>query len=299
MKKGNKYMNKDGINKVVNPSEFDTYLSQGWVFGNTKCKNYGYTAWNKGLTKETSESVRKISESKTGVSRSNEFKTHMSQIMLGKTLSEETRDKISKSNTGNTHSLDTCNKISQTLKGHTVSIDTIDKIRLKLIGRNVSHETKLKISNSLKGVPKSQSQREKLSVLHKSPEFQEYINNVKRNNRTFNTSTPEEIYYNSLIQIYGEDDVVRQYRDERYPFSCDFYIKSLDKFIELNLHWTHGGHPYNDTCKEDLEQKRMLEDKATYSQYYSNALYVWTDLDVRKQKLAKEHNLNYEVIYHL
>ena len=30
---------------------------------------------------------------------------------------------------------------------------------------------------------------------------------------------------------------------DRYPFACDFYISSLDLFIECNYHWTHGGKP--------------------------------------------------------
>lgn len=31
--------------------------------------------------------------------------------------------------------------------------------------------------------------------------------------------------------------------------------------------------------------------------YYANAIYVWTDLDVRKHKIAKENNLNIEFLY--
>lgn len=58
---------------------------------------------------------------------------------------------------------------------------------------------------------------------------------TKRENGTFNTSKPEDGYYSYLAEKYGADDVIRQYKDERYPFACDFYVKSKDLFIELNL----------------------------------------------------------------
>ena len=62
------------------------------------------------------------------------------------------------------------------------------------------------------------------------------INDTKRLNHTFNSSKPEDDYYQALVLEYGADDIERQYnKDPRYPFACDFYIKSLDIFIELNL----------------------------------------------------------------
>ena len=54
-----------------------------------------------------------------------------------------------------------------------------------------------------------------------------------------------------LISVCGEDDIIRQYNSERYPFSCDFYIKSLDVFIEYQGFWSHNVHPYNPDSEED------------------------------------------------
>ena len=48
-----------------------------------------------------------------------------------------------------------------------------------------------------------------------------------------------------MIEIYGADDVKTEYKEERYPYHCDVYIPSKDLFIELNLFFTHGGHPYS------------------------------------------------------
>lgn len=75
----------------------------------------------------------------------------------------------------------------------------------------------------------------------KTTEFKDKILASKRLHGTFNISQPEEDFYNNLIQLFSKDNIIRQYNtrlfenSERYPFACDFYIKSLDLFIELNL----------------------------------------------------------------
>ena len=117
-------------------------------------------------------------------------------------------------------------------------------------------------------------------------------------NNTYGKSQEEENYYKTLVQKYGEDDVIRQYSDpKRYPFDCDFYIPSEDLFIEINKHWTHGGHPFDKMSLNDISKLEQWEENAKTSQFYKNAIYVWTDLDVRKQDCAKQNHLNYQVIY--
>lgn len=299
MKKGRKYINKDGINKVVDPEELDSYLHNGWNLGNTNASQKGRVAWNKGLTKETSESVAKISSSKIGIKRGEEFGKRMSEALTGRSLSEETKKKISEANKGHNVSEETKTKISQAKIGHDVSDETKKKISTSKKGSKHSEESKKKISEAMKGRTVSDETKLKLSNIHKNSEFQEKFNETKRQNGTFNTSLPEEIYYNSLVQIYGEDDIIRQYRDERYPFSCDYYIKSKDLFIELNLHWTHGGHPFDKLNVNDQMILKIWKEKALISDFYKQAIYVWTDLDIRKQQIAKKNKLNYEVIYEL
>ena len=120
---------------------------------------------------------------------------------------------------------------------------------------------------------------------------------TKKSNHTFNSSKPEDSYYIHLIDIYGKDDVVRQYRDDRYPYACDFYVKSLDLFIELNFNWTHGGHPFDSQNEADIKKLTIWEEKAIKSEFYKNAIYTWTELDVKKQLIAKENKLNYTVYY--
>lgn len=120
---------------------------------------------------------------------------------------------------------------------------------------------------------------------------------TKRKNGTFNYSKPEEELYQQLILQYGEEDIIRNYKDERYPFYCDFYIKSQDKFIELNRHWTHGGHPFDINNIKDLKKVASWQEKAKNSEYMQYAIINWTIRDPLKLKTAKENNLNYEVIW--
>ncbi len=117
-------------------------------------------------------------------------------------------------------------------------------------------------------------------------------NETKRKNHTFNTSKPEEEIYNKLLTKFNKDDIIRQFYDkEKYPFNCDFYIKSLKLFIEFQGTWTHGGHPFN---KDDTDDILLLEKwKNGNGEFYKNAISTWTIRDVKKRKTAKENNLNW------
>ena len=125
---------------------------------------------------------------------------------------------------------------------------------------------------------------------------------TKRKNGTFKSSKPEDESYRLLCEVFGEDDVERQHKDEKYPFLCDFYIKSIELYIECNYHWTHGSHAFDSNNSDDLKQvdfwrQRSNEKKACNAgntcNMYDNAIYVWTCLDVRKRKLASSNKLNY------
>ena len=121
--------------------------------------------------------------------------------------------------------------------------------------------------------------------------------NTKTKNNSWNSSAPEDAYYEYLVSIYGADDIVRQYRDSRYPFYCDFYIKSEDKFIEYQGTWTHGGRPYDPDDVECEYQLNAWRIKAETSPFYKTAIKVWTETDPLKMKTAKKNNLNIEFIY--
>lgn len=136
-------------------------------------------------------------------------------------------------------------------------------------------------------------------------------NKTKIKNNSFNTSKPEEETYNKLCIIFDKDNVVRQYdtrlyeSTNRYPFKCDFYIKSLDLFIELNLGWRHGSHSFNSNNLKDINTLNKWQNKVkncvgrSNGKAYKIAIDVWTVRDPKKLACAKEHNLNYVTVYNI
>lgn len=117
---------------------------------------------------------------------------------------------------------------------------------------------------------------------------------VRKRNGTAGSSAAEERVFLYLTDKYK--DVLRQYSDDRYPFHCDFYIKDLDTFIELNLHWSHGYKMFEGSYK-DIELLNKWQEKAKTSDYYKSAIKIWTDKDLQKFKAAKDNNLKYMAVY--
>ena len=115
------------------------------------------------------------------------------------------------------------------------------------------------------------------------------MNISKHKNNSFHISKKEQLSYDILKEKYP--DIITQYKSDLYPYYCDFYIPSLDLYIECNYHWTHGWHPYNENNNED---KLILEKwKSKNTKFYNNAIITWTIRDVNKRNIAKENNLNY------
>lgn len=116
--------------------------------------------------------------------------------------------------------------------------------------------------------------------------------NTKRCNGSFNTSLSEYRLYESLVSVFGEDDILTNYCSDVYPFRCDFYIKSRDLYIELNAHWSHGGHWYN-----EFEDKVVVDEWISKSKFYKNSAQTFMERDVRKKEFARLHKLNYVVFW--
>lgn len=194
-------------------------------------------------------------------------------------MDEEHRKKIGQSNSGKPNKFkgkkrpkQVGENISKAKKGHIVTQSTKDKISKTKKGKHLSEE-KL---------------NQKLSKEYKT----------KKKNNSFNTSNDEKEMLKTLKETYKGKTIKTQYKDkERYPFYCDFYIEEEDLFIELNAHWSHGGHPFDPNSEEDLKTLKEWEAKAKTSQFYKNAIETWTIRDVKKQEYARKNKLNYKVIY--
>ena len=109
----------------------------------------------------------------------------------------------------------------------------------------------------------------------------------KLRNNTNKTSKAEDSFYHLLTILFDKDDVIRPYTDERYPFLCDFYIKSKDLFIEYQGHPSHGYCPFEKDNKEHL----------AYLEKQTIDMTTWTKRDVVKLETAKRNNIRLALIY--
>lgn len=117
---------------------------------------------------------------------------------------------------------------------------------------------------------------------------------TKRLNGSFSTSKPAVVMYDMLCGIFGIDDVHFEYDlDERYPYHCDFYIRSRDMFIELNAFVSHGGRWFDCNSFDDLAKLDALRNKSLISGFYADYVHTWSYRDVLKRNMAREHKLNY------
>lgn len=208
-------------------------------------------------------------------------------------FSDSCREKMSKSRIGKynrknnpNHSEEDKKKISESLRKHYSKVD---------------HPSKGKSSwnKGLKGYQSAWNKNMTYEQCHRTSKqnMVDNINKTKMKNNSFNISKREDEFYELLKNVFDESDIYRQYLDERYPYKCDFYIKSEDLFIEYNGTWTHMDRPYDkddDHCKNILSK---LEEKAKTSNYYKNAIHTWVDLDTKKLQYANNYKLKYLVIY--
>ena len=102
-----------------------------------------------------------------------------------------------------------------------------------------------------------------------------------------------------LIEMFGTDGFERNYyKDERYPYFCDFYISSLDLFIEIQGHPSHHIQPYGTDFKEHDKlirkwEKRLDEGVTTYADF----IKTFKVSDVEKRICAHNNGINFVEIY--
>lgn len=145
---------------------------------------------------------------------------------------------------------------------------------------------------------------------NKSQEEKDLINQKRENNPNINSeeairkanqtrilngtsveSKAENAFYHSLLLFgFDEDDILRHYMDNRYPYNCDFYIKSKDLFIEYQGHFTHGPEPFDSTNRFHLDELKRL-------QSLGRDMRTWTDRDVKKLYVAKRNRIKLLLVY--
>lgn len=171
-----------------------------------------------------------------------------------------------------------------------------DKIRIGLENtymKMYNCKSNLCLPETWEKIKKTNKLRYGVEHVSQNKEVFEKMIESKRKNNTFNTSKPEQELYNILILNYA--DIIKQYKSKCYPYYCDFYIPSLNLYIELNNHWTHGKHPYDENNEDDIKLVEYWKSKNT--KFYNIAINTWIVRDIAKREIAKKNKLNYLEIY--
>ena len=133
--------------------------------------------------------------------------------------------------------------------------------------------------------------RQKISNAYSDGSLMKNIIDIKKQNGTLNFSKPEEEIYQLLLTKFDKDDIKRQYSTQVYKWPCDFYIESLDLYIEYQGTWVHGKEPYDGT---NLIHKKLADIwKIKNTEYFNYAFKIWTKRDPLKREIAKENKLNW------
>ena len=129
--------------------------------------------------------------------------------------------------------------------------------------------------------------------------IQQKINESYREHNTFNSSKDEEVLFDLLSEIFNKSDIERQYfNKEQYPFNCDFFIKSLNLYIEYQGSFYHNKKLFNKD--RDLNEYQKFLNKCSTNDNknsYDNLIETWTIRDIKKWNTAKTNNLNMLLIY--
>lgn len=280
---GKIHVHKGSVSKVIDPSELNKYLENGFERGRAK--------FSEEARLNITNSRKRFFEKNPHWHNNTTWKSGNIPWNKGVPMKESSKEKMIKHRTG----------VCLSEEG-------------KILKKKKEMETRIKNFGSLENSYKHAYEESVKTCEIKLSEDPDYIkkivkkrNDTKRKNNTFHTSKDEEEFYNLLLTKFVKDDILRQYStDSRYPFPCDFYIKSLDLFIELNLFWVHGRHPFDSNNKDDINRLKHIQSKQRMyinskgkedKNIYYNAEYVWVIRDPLKIETAKKNNLNYVTIY--
>ena len=159
----------------------------------------------------------------------------------------------------------------------------LDSVRAKI------EKTCLK-KYGVKSYVESEESKNRIKTLYRQGITQAKQYATKKAHNTLSGSKLEDQAFQLLLQKFPE--VKRHYKSEAYPFYCDFFIPIIDTYIELNLYWTHGRHPFDPNSKIDQEKLIKWKDKG-----YNKAIEKWTRKDPLKRKIAQDQGLNYKEFF--
>ena len=276
-----------------------------------KCKERGmiekYGASNPSLIKEMRKKAENTMLERYGVNNamySNELKGRLQKTMLERygTLTpcenEEIKNKLINNNlkkygVTSTAKLENIKEMTKQINLEKYGVDNYSKLPEAILKIKERFIEKYGVDNYVR----TEEYKER------SVEIQEKIYQTKKRKNSFNYSSDEKLIEQFLIAKFP--DLKTQYKEDRYPFHCDFYIPSLDLFIEYNGTWTHGGEPYNGTksqlkiVEDWLNKSKELNFKGKPKTSYLGAIDIWTRLDPLKRKVSKDNKLNWVEFFNM
>lgn len=128
-------------------------------------------------------------------------------------------------------------------------------------------------------------------------EIQDKVTESYNKHKTYKTSIEEEILYELLTELYG-DNVLRCYKTTEYNHNCDFYLKQYNLYIEYQGSFYHNKRLFNNEL--DMNEYEYLLTKCSKTNKnnnYDNLIKTWTEYDIQKWKDAKNNKLNMLFIY--
>lgn len=112
-------------------------------------------------------------------------------------------------------------------------------------------------------------------------------------------SRNSEYVYDELVDKFGKDDVIENYKSNLYPFPC-FYIRSRKLHIEVHDQELHGGRWYDANNPTDVTRCKLMMkafDLNPDDEYAMTMPMTWESIDVAKRWYAAKNELNYVVFW--
>ena len=126
------------------------------------------------------------------------------------------------------------------------------------------------------------------------PEIKMKTYHTKKKKGLIWKSKEEEMIRDILLEEYH--DLIYHHWSNQYPHICDYYIPSLDLYIELQSHGSHYRRLFRNT-KEDQEELTIIREKSLKEDFYQDVEIIWTIKDVEKYNDTVKNNLNFLSIY--
>ena len=261
---------------------------------NTNLKKFGVEFPLQQLKKENSEIYQKISQ------------TCINKFGVDSPLkNKEVREKIKQTNIQK-YGVD--NLFKNDIIKEKIKQTNIQKYGVDYLFKSNIIKEKIKQTNIQKYGVDNPLKNEEIREKIKQTNIQKYgVDNPLKNkeiwkksqdNRQISSKSKlENNFLNYLKLKYESDDIITQYKSKEYPYYCDFYIKSINLYIEIQGHWTHNDHPFDINNLNDQLIMNKWRTKSLSDKYYKNALNTWTIKDVEKRNTAIQNNLNYLEIF--